>query len=101
MFLLFKNQDHLALAFYWITPQHVTVDVLALSDGLSAFSSVCNPNRLRTGECMSLKGTCSQSAYYATAWSKTLSKGPLLLYIEPPEINEVLEHERRSVAFLS
>ena len=49
-----KDQDHLDPCVYWITPQHVTVDVLALSDGLSAFSSVCNQYGLRTRECMSL-----------------------------------------------
>ena len=50
------DQEHLVPSIYWITPQHVIVDVLELSDGLSAFSSVCNQYGLRTGECMSLKG---------------------------------------------
>ena len=35
-------QNHLAPTNYWTTPQHVTVNVLELSDGLCAFSSVCN-----------------------------------------------------------
>ena len=50
-----EDQDHIAPTIYWLTPQHVTLDVLELSDGLSAFSPVCDQYGLRTGECMSLK----------------------------------------------
>ena len=52
-----KDQDHLAPSTYWIIPQRFTVDALELSDGLSAFSSVCNQYGMRTGECMSPKET--------------------------------------------
>ena len=55
-----KDQDHLAPSIYGIIPQRVTVDVLELSDGLSAFWSVCNQYGLRTGECMSFKGLFAQ-----------------------------------------
>ena len=40
----------------------------------------------------------SQPSYYVTAWNKILSKKPILLYTEPPEINDVPEHKRQSVA---
>ena len=43
------DKDHSAPLVYWIGPQHATVDVLELSDGLSLFSSVCNQRGLLTG----------------------------------------------------
>ena len=52
-------QDHIAPTTYWITPQHVTMDVLDLSDGLSTFSPVCNQYGLRTGECVSIENVHS------------------------------------------
>ena len=52
-------QDHPAPDVYWITPQHVTVDILELSNGRSIFSSICNLYGLRTGECLNLKGQFS------------------------------------------
>ena len=50
-------QDHLAPTIYWITPQHVTMDVIELSDGSSTFSSICSQYGLRTGACVSLRGS--------------------------------------------
>ena len=45
-----------------------------------------------------LQGKCAQPSCYVTSWNQILSRKPILLYIEPPEINDVLEHKRRSVA---
>ena len=36
------DKDHSVPPAYWVGPQHATVDVLELSDGLSLFSSICN-----------------------------------------------------------
>ena len=83
---------------YWIGPRHASVDVLELSDGLSLFTSICHQQGLITGECVSLKGRLSQSSYYATAWNAVLATSPVLLYIEPPRIEEIPDYERRSVA---
>ena len=44
-----QPQDHPAPDVYWITPQHLIVDVTELSDGRSAFSSICHQYGLRTG----------------------------------------------------
>ena len=50
-----KDKDQSAPSVYWVGPQHATVDVLDLSDGLSLFSSICNQRGLLTGERMTLK----------------------------------------------
>ena len=53
-----QAQAHLAPEVYW--PQHVTMDVIELSDGSSTLSAICNQHGLRTGECfISEKGSCS------------------------------------------
>ena len=36
-----RSQEHLAPAVYWITPQHVTMDVIDLSDCSSTFAAIC------------------------------------------------------------
>ena len=42
------EKDRSAPLLYWIGPQHATVDVLELADGLSMFSSICNQRGLLT-----------------------------------------------------
>ena len=50
-----QSQEHPAPEVYWTTPQHVTIDVIELSDGSSTFSAICNQHGLRTRECLSLQ----------------------------------------------
>ena len=49
------DKDHSVPPAYWVGPQHTTVDVLELSDGLGLFSSICNQRGLLTGEGVSPK----------------------------------------------
>ena len=92
------SQEHLAPEVYWITPQHVTMDVMELADGWSTFSAICNQHGLRTGECLSLQCQFSQPSYYAEKWTNFVRNNPVLLYIEPPPVANRPAVERRPVA---
>ena len=92
------DTGHSVPSVYWIGPRHASVDVLELSDGLSLFTSICHQQGLLTGECVSLKRRFSQSSYYAKTWKIIFETSPVLLYNKPPNIEEIPDYERRSVA---
>ena len=45
-----QSQEHLAPDVYWVTSQHVTMDITELSDGSSTFTCICHQYGLITGE---------------------------------------------------
>ena len=68
------SQAHPVLEVYWITPQHVIMDVMELSDCSSTFSSICTQHGMRTGERLYLKEQFSQPSYYVDNSGTQLSE---------------------------
>ena len=90
--------EHTAPEVYWIAPQRVTPDVFELSDGAGTFTAIWSQSGLRVGKCTALKGQYSRTSFYNDRWNSLVQSNPVLLFIEPPPIEEFTTAERRPVA---